>query len=104
MCTCNAGYAGDGMSYCVAATFTKIVVAGSFSCGLSGDGGIYCWGGNSQGNLGDGTTVPHARPMQVGMAKDWIDVDARNNTGCGIRTDHSMWCWGFGVYGRSGMA
>lgn len=101
-CACVAGFTGDGASYCVPKTFTKIVAAGGFSCALASDGGIYCWGNNAFGDLGDGTSIPHARPTQVGTATDWIDVDARTNAGCGIRTDHAMWCWGFGTTGQIG--
>jgi alpha-tubulin suppressor-like RCC1 family protein len=101
-CTCDAGFTGDGRSYCVPATFKKVVAAGGFSCGLTSNGGIYCWGNNALGDLGDGTIVPHARPVQVGTPTDWIDVDARTNVGCGLRSDHSMWCWGFGTSGQLG--
>ena len=101
-CACDAGFAGDGASSCVPTTFTKIAAAGGFTCGLAGDGGVYCWGANYYGNLGDGTNAPHARPIQVGTATDWIDVDARTDVACGIRSDHSMWCWGFGTTGQLG--
>jgi alpha-tubulin suppressor-like RCC1 family protein len=100
-CACDAGFTGDG-SYCVPKTFTKVAAAGGFTCALASDGGIYCWGTNVYGDLGDGTTAARDRPTQVGTATDWIDVDARTNLGCGIRTDHSMWCWGFGTTGQIG--
>lgn len=101
-CTCENGFTGDGTSYCVPATFKKLAPSGLFSCGLGGDGGIYCWGNNSVGSLGDGTVVSHARPQQVGTSTDWIDVDAHSLEACGIRADHSMWCWGFGTEGQLG--
>src|SRR5215468_4684489 len=74
-CTCDAGYSGDGR-YCLPGSFTKVAPSVGFTCALGGDGGIYCWGSNFVGQLGDGTTVPHAHPMQVGTATDWIDVAA----------------------------
>lgn len=101
-CTCEAGFTGDGTSYCAPTTFKKMAPAGGFACGLAGDGGVYCWGSNPLGNLGDGTTLPHAHPVQVGTATDWIDIDARVDAACGIRADHSMWCWGFGNVGQLG--
>jgi alpha-tubulin suppressor-like RCC1 family protein len=101
-CACDAGFTGDGSGYCVPAHFTKVAAAGGFSCGLSADGGIYCWGDNPLGELGNGTTAPETRPTQVGTATDWIDVDAHTIEGCGIRSDHSMWCWGFGNTGQLG--
>jgi len=101
-CACDADFTGDGTSYCVPSTFTKVATAGAFACGLADDGGIYCWGNNSVGSLGDGTTLSRTRPVQVGTTTDWIDVDARLAMACGLRTDHSMWCWGFGTSGQLG--
>ncbi len=102
-CACSAGFTGDATaSYCVPMRFKKIAAAGGFTCGLAEDGGIYCWGLNADGDVGDGTSLPRARPTQVGTATDWIDVDAHTIVGCGIRADHSMWCWGFGTNGQIG--
>ncbi len=100
-CTCDAGYTGDG-SYCLPGKFTKIAPSNAFTCALGSDGGIYCWGSNFVGQLGDGTTVPHAHPTQVGTATDWIDVATGIPMACGLKADHSMWCWGFGSSGELG--
>ena len=100
-CTCDADYTGD-RSYCAPGIFTKLAIANSFTCALGHDSGIYCWGGNTLGELGDGSIVPHAHPAQVGAANDWIDVAASPHLACGIKTDHSMWCWGFGGNGELG--
>ena len=101
-CACDTGYTGDGTSYCVPTVFKKIAPADGFSCGLGDDEGVYCWGRNGVGTMGDGTPLPHARPLPVGTATDWIDVDARSLSACGIRADHSMWCWGLGNSGQLG--
>jgi Regulator of chromosome condensation (RCC1) repeat len=38
-----------------------------FSCGATTDGQVLCWGANSQGQLGDGTTIPRSTPIAVGV-------------------------------------
>jgi alpha-tubulin suppressor-like RCC1 family protein len=101
-CGCNDGFAGDGVVECKPAVFTRIAAADGFTCGISGDGGMYCWGSNTLGQLGDGTFAPHARPLQVGTTTDWIAVDARQGKACGLRGDHSLWCWGSGTSGALG--
>jgi alpha-tubulin suppressor-like RCC1 family protein len=47
-------------------TFTKISAGRFHACGVSsGDGAIFCWGFNSSGQLGDGTTTDSPRPVRV---------------------------------------
>ncbi len=100
-CACDSGFAGDG-THCAPSTWQKLVAAGGFTCAIGGDGGLYCWGSNDFGQLGDGTFQPHARPAQIGTNTDWIDVGARYLKACGLRADHSMWCWGYGERGMLG--
>lgn len=42
-----------------------IAAGGMHSMYLGLDGHVYTWGGNARGQLGDGTTQPHAQPLQV---------------------------------------
>jgi alpha-tubulin suppressor-like RCC1 family protein len=46
-------------------TFRSIASGTAQSCGLTISGAVYCWGDNSNGALGDGTTIPHAAPAPV---------------------------------------
>lgn len=100
-CACDTGYIGDGTT-CAPSSFKKIAAAGGFTCAVGTDGGLYCWGSNDFGQLGDGTYLPHARPVQVGTDTTWIDVDARFLKACGLKADHSVWCWGYGETGMLG--
>src|SRR5439155_2999132 len=46
-------------------SFSAIALGGSHSCGLISSGAAYCWGANSSGQLGDGTTTgPQLCPVQ----------------------------------------
>lgn len=103
-CACDAGYtdvADDG-KLCTPAAFTKLAVGVGTTCALGADGGIYCWGTDEAGNLGDGRGRNQARPVAVGTDTDWIDVGARSATACGLKRDHSMWCWGWNAAGQLG--
>lgn len=55
---------------------------------------LYCWGDNSRGAIGYGTTVPvYYEPMRL-IDDDWSSASAGNNHSCAIRLDNSLWCWG----------
>jgi hypothetical protein len=34
-------------------------------CGIATDGNAWCWGSNSKGELGDGSTTPSTIPVRV---------------------------------------
>lgn len=45
--------------------FTSITAGHLSTCGITADGALYCWGGNTWGELGDGTTVSSVVPVRV---------------------------------------
>ena len=48
-------------------TDVKQVIAGSYSsCALKNNGTVWCWGYNSYGNLGDGTTPQRRTSLGTG--------------------------------------
>jgi alpha-tubulin suppressor-like RCC1 family protein len=64
------------------------------SCAIRLDGSLYCWGRNSEYELGTEPEGQIRRPTQVGADSDWLDVDAGQHHTCGIREDLTLWCWG----------
>jgi alpha-tubulin suppressor-like RCC1 family protein len=80
-----------------------IVAAGTFeTCALRRDGTLWCWGENSMGQLGIGSTVGQPIPVQVGFATDWETITTNGGHTCGLRSDHSLWCWGHNAVGAVG--
>jgi hypothetical protein len=72
----------------------EVAVGLGFRCTVGADRKAYCWGDNSEGELGDGTTQAHATPAPV---RDVDDVDrlvADRRAACALRHDGSVWCWG----------
>jgi alpha-tubulin suppressor-like RCC1 family protein len=65
-------------------------------------GGLWCWGGNDYGQVGDGTFNTELLPIRIGSASNWNAVDAGNSHTCGIRAG-SLYCWGAGADYRTGL-
>ncbi|MGH7546067.1 MAG: hypothetical protein ACREKI_07785, partial [Gemmatimonadota bacterium] len=45
--------------------FVALSASVNYTCGLTETGEAYCWGGNSAGNLGDGTQEDRLTPTLV---------------------------------------
>ena len=73
-----------------------------FSCSVSTDGALWCWGANTLGQVGDGSTTNRLRPARVGDGYSWTRVESGDNHSCATRTDGSLWCWGANGSGQVG--
>jgi alpha-tubulin suppressor-like RCC1 family protein len=49
-------------------TFDELAPGEEYTCAVSDDGVVYCWGSNRGGWLGDGTLDPHTEPTPVAEA------------------------------------
>ncbi len=89
---------GGGPLWCA----IDITVGYAFGCALMCDGTVFCWGDNSDGQLGVGSTHSHyrARPLQL---KDISALEAGNQHVCALSTDGAVFCWGDNQYGQLGL-
>lgn len=62
-------------------------------CGTRTDGSLWCWGENTWGQLGDGTTQTSTVPVAIG-GNDWAQVAVSQDFNCAVKTDATLWCWG----------
>lgn len=86
----------------------RAVAAGSeHTCGLSDDGGAWCWGSHRMGQLGvgEGTDLDTCRdilgefpcsdvPVPVAGGLRFQAIDAGADGTCGLADDGSVHCWG----------
>jgi alpha-tubulin suppressor-like RCC1 family protein len=80
-------------------TFTAIAVGYEHVCGLTEMGALYCWGGNTYGQIGDGTqweTRDAPTPVSGGRAFARVFAGGGGCHGqtCGITPEGDTWCWG----------
>lgn len=78
-------------------TITKIDIKSDGGCVLA-SGKVYCWGSNSNGQLGNGTHSGGAIPMEVGVGgvldgKVVTDMATTQGTSC-VTAEAKMYCWG----------
>jgi alpha-tubulin suppressor-like RCC1 family protein len=78
---------------------TAIGVGANFACAVvAGGGSVVCWGGNTSGQLGNGTNATALRPVLVSGVTDAaaIAVDANVDTlrACVLHAAGTVSCWG----------
>ena len=77
-------------------------VAGGFTCALLGDGTARCWGNNSSGELGDGSTVSSLTPLAVSDLTSAVAISTGFLHACATLSDGTVRCWGFNGHGQLG--
>jgi alpha-tubulin suppressor-like RCC1 family protein len=82
--------------------FTKVSAGSDFTCAVKTDGTVWCWGLNTSGQLGDGTTTNRNRPVQVLGLTGVADVDNQSDYACALKTIGTVVCWGNGGFGQLG--
>jgi len=93
---------GSGFYYDI--EFSSISAGSSHTCGVT-QGEVYCWGINSSGQVGDGTTISTIVPVKVVQAEGGLlnktvtAVSVAGSGTCAIATGEA-YCWGAG--GRLG--
>ncbi len=65
-----------------------------FACATKADGTAWCWGDNSFGSLGNGTTVNSNVPVQVSGLTNVVGVACGDEHVCAALADGTFACWG----------
>ena len=89
------------------ALMADIKSGNNFSCGLTQTGEVYCWGLNSNGQLGNNSTVSSADPVAVSTAgllagKTVTALSVGDTHACVIASDGNAYCWGNNANGQLG--
>ncbi len=82
-----------------APTATKVVVGPHAACAVMSDATVRCWGGNSEGELGDGTTRSSTVPVNPNL-RGIKDLVLGDGFACALVDDSSVTCWGQIGYGK----
>lgn len=75
-------------------TFVDLSAGTNHSCGGTAAGTWYCWGLNTEGQLGDGTTLSAPTPVAVGGNQAFSQVVGGEAHSCGRTAAGLAFCWG----------
>jgi len=71
--------------------------------GITESGGLYSWGQDGFGALGQNTnSINISSPTQVGALTTWLAVSGGSYHAVAVKTDGTLWSWGYNVYGQLG--
>jgi alpha-tubulin suppressor-like RCC1 family protein len=79
------------------------VAAGvNHSLALTSDGYVWAWGGNTDGQIGDGSNTRRATPVLLGLT-NIIAIAAGQSHSVALQSDGTVWTWGDNFYGQLGI-
>jgi alpha-tubulin suppressor-like RCC1 family protein len=83
----------------------RAAAGGGHACAQTSDGALFCWGSNTNGQLGTGDLAQRLEPTRVDTTKLASSVDA---VACGgsytcARSDERIYCWGANEHGQLGI-
>ena len=81
---------------------TSIALGGLHSCALLTGGKVKCWGINSVGQLGDGTTTQRYTPVEVSGMTNAQSIALGSWHSCALLTNRKVKCWGGNSNGQLG--
>lgn len=89
-------------------SWVMIAAGNGHTVALRRDGTLWAWGLNSEGQLGDGTTVTRLspvlipRPAKAALNSVWTHVAVGDDFTLALRSDNTLWAWGRNSYYQLG--
>ena len=81
-----------------------VSAGGNHSCAVRGSGAVQCWGDNTHGQLGNGSTSNSSSPVTVAGIANAISVSAGVGHSCAVLRGGGVQCWGANDNGQLGVS
>ena len=91
---------GGGTNWCFVSAAS---CDGASMVAVKTDGTLWTWGRNTNGQLGDNTSIDRCSPVTTsGGGTNWCHASTGTCHTAGVKTDGTLWTWGAGSSGRLG--
>lgn len=86
-----------------ALVFSELSAASRHTCGVTTDTIAYCWGSNSNGQLGQPLSVSDRDvPIEVARRSRFVSISAGGDHTCALDATGAAYCWGLNDRGQLG--
>ncbi len=93
----------ESLAALVGGRVVQVSNASDGTCALLSNGTVRCWGDNTWGQLGPGTTAPRSNvPIEVAGLSGVVSISSGYAHVCAVLVGGSVRCWGFNGYGQLG--
>ena len=82
--------------------FKKIAAGLSHTIAIDENGNLWAWGANTYGQLGNGTTIDSALPVQISDGTVFKEVSAGVQFSVALDQEGNIWTWGYNEDGQLG--
>ncbi|HEX9166616.1 MAG TPA: hypothetical protein VF862_11960, partial [Gemmatimonadales bacterium] len=83
--------------------FRSIGAGFQYTCGLTVNGAVYCWGEGSRGRLGNGTDANQPAPLPIDGVERYGRLTVGAEHACAVTTGGRIACWGNNETGALGV-
>jgi alpha-tubulin suppressor-like RCC1 family protein len=73
------------------------------TCAIESTGALYCWGRNTEGQLGVGDTTDRDTPTAVTLSGPWLHVSVGRFHMCAVDRARAVYCTGENRQGQLGL-